>query len=192
MAQVVKEGKGSNYDRMMSAQTQEFAKALIDWHAAMEQATGEKLEAALLLQVVLRPNAVYPNGKFDAQKSKKYASRVRTLPNGFVDECIAAIRTTAGTAPSKPEAIAYIIQHEEAFSGDAFLRDKKEGIIRRLSSLSPMAISKWAKAADVSEDLCPFALIRVSALFKNNTFQLTAFEQALPVAEKLIALQTGK
>jgi len=130
------------------------------------------------------------NGKISLDDSSRHLARLKGMKREFVTEWIAAGKPILGS--SRRLVIHLLVQHDPLFEGSTFSEDRAKRELARLKSLPQEAVAAWAEVVSYPLVDSTFSLLAVDSLFSGDSFQKQRFEEALPLAKKLIEDASSK
>jgi hypothetical protein len=117
-----------------------------------------------------------------------YALRARRVSKPLLQDWQSAQATLDARQSQLTLVLLGIIFQDHLWEGADWKASNPQRALARLKALPPDAIKKWASASKTSE--FPFAaansLVSVDSLFSGDSFHMQRFEEALPLAKKLV------
>jgi hypothetical protein len=125
------------------------------------------------------------------EKVSVYLTRFRTIDNTTVEKWCSYLGRFSGTV--SPHLVYGLIAFKDfLFEGGQWKKGNPDRVLVRLASLDKNALYRWETAigrsktlyAEVSSGL--WVLLAIDGLFVNDSFELSVFDAAFPIAEKLL------
>ncbi len=149
------------------------------WKAALEQATGDKLQGLALLQVILRYSPIWKGEEFLPTESQRYAGRAGQTPTEQMGRWRDGFAAATGDRTDELQTVLLLIQMDFLYDAERFRDARAAQLLPRLKSFTSELLQPWADVLRCTRIEAAIELIDNDWLFDKDWLKIGAADEAL-------------